>query len=81
MSNEQRVERIRTVFDDWADRGRAEGMATAHELAARHAFERAGLEVVEQRRLKTPAPAKGEPRSWKHTEGSLFTLGERPRDA
>lgn len=222
MSDEQRVERVRTVFDDWADRGRAEGMATAHAFAAqqafeqlslevggryldvgcgngytvrwaaervgpdgravgidvsdrmleraralsddscefhrlafpehpfasaafdavfsmevlyylpdvqtaleairrllapggrfacvldyygeneashgwpedldcqltllsesgwRHAFERAGLEVVDQRRLKAPAPAKGEPLSWKHTVGSLFTLGERPRDA
>ena len=43
MSDEQRVERVRTVFDDWAVRGRAEGMAEAHGFAARRAFDRLEL--------------------------------------
>ena len=30
---------VARVFDDWADRGRAEGMEQGHALAARHGFE------------------------------------------
>ncbi|WP_199351036.1 class I SAM-dependent methyltransferase [Haliangium ochraceum] len=41
------------------------------------AFERAGLEVADQRRLYAPK-LPGMPASWKHTTGSLFTLGRRP---
>jgi len=35
--------RIATVFDDWARRGRAEGMSDAHGPAARMAFDRLDL--------------------------------------
>jgi SAM-dependent methyltransferase len=58
-----------------------EDMAVAmHLLSAaewRTAFEDAGLEVLEQERLRAPH-APGAPVSWQHTEGSLFTLGRRP---
>lgn len=37
--------RVRAVFDDWADRGRAEGMETGHAFSAREGFERLGLEA------------------------------------
>ncbi len=40
MKNEERVERVRTIFDDWAERGRAEGMEAAHGFAAGEAFAR-----------------------------------------
>ena len=53
---------------------------TMHLLSApgwRQAFEDAGLAVVRQERLFPPLAAGEEP-SWKHTEGSLFTLGKRP---
>ena len=43
MRDEQRVQRVRAVFDDWADRGRAEGMAASHEFAASRAFDRLEL--------------------------------------
>jgi SAM-dependent methyltransferase len=43
----------------------------------RAAFEDAGLEVLQQERLRTPHPP-GAPVTWQHTEGSLFTLGQRP---
>ena len=39
------------------------------------AFERAGLEVIEQERLRADPSAEGE--AWKAIEGSLFTLGRR----
>jgi len=42
----------------------------------RDAFERAGLEVLEQRGLRHP-PVRDEPPSWKQELGSLFTLGLR----
>ncbi len=38
------VDRVQRVFDDWAGRGRAEGMASAHEPAARAAFDRLALD-------------------------------------
>lgn len=43
MSVEQRVERVREVFGDWAQRGRAEGMEAAHGFAARQAFDQLEL--------------------------------------
>ena len=42
----------------------------------REAFERAGLEVLEQRGLRHP-PIEGKPPSWQQELGSLFTLGAR----
>lgn len=51
-----------------------------HLLSAgewRQALEDAGLAVVRQERLFPPLSAGEEP-SWKHTEGSLFTLSQRP---
>jgi len=44
MAAEEAVARVRAVFDDWAKRGRAEGMERGHGPAARMAFER--LEVT-----------------------------------
>jgi len=35
--------RVRAVFDDWADRGRAEGMEQGHAYGARAGFQRLGL--------------------------------------
>ncbi len=35
--------RVREVFDDWADRGRAEGMESGHAFSARAGFERLEL--------------------------------------
>ncbi|MDJ0521765.1 MAG: methyltransferase domain-containing protein [Planctomycetota bacterium] len=35
--------RVRDVFDDWADRGRAEGMESGHGFAARQGFDRLEL--------------------------------------
>lgn len=43
------------------------------------AFAEAGLDVVRQDRLCTPH-VPGTPVVWKHTMGSLFTLGRRPRE-
>jgi ubiquinone/menaquinone biosynthesis C-methylase UbiE len=43
----------------------------------RAAFERAGLRPVEQLCIQYPL-APGEAPGWKHTQGSLLTLGERP---
>jgi SAM-dependent methyltransferase len=58
-----------------------EDMAVAmHLLSAaewRAAFEDAGLEVLQQERLRAPH-APDAPLTWQHTEGSLFTLGQRP---
>lgn len=51
-----------------------------HLLSAaewRAAFEDAGLEVVQQERLHAPH-VPGTPQTWKHTEGSLLTLGRWP---
>lgn len=51
-----------------------------HLLSAaewRTAFQDAGLEVLLQERLRAPY-APGALVSWQHTEGSLFTLGQRP---
>lgn len=49
-------------------------MTLLDEAGWAEAFRRAGLRVVEQRRLRTPA---GEASSgWKETEGSLLTLGD-----
>ncbi len=36
--------RVREIFDDWAQRGRAEGMELGHAFSARVGFERLGLE-------------------------------------
>ncbi len=47
------------------------------EAEWRDAFTSAGIEVVDQQRLLHPL-APGEEQSWKHTEGSLMTLGRRP---
>ena len=44
----------------------------------RAAFESAGLEAVEQICIQYPL-APGEAPGWKHTQGSLLTLGERPK--
>lgn len=38
------TDRIREIFDEWAQRGRAEGMEAGHSLSARVGFERLGLE-------------------------------------
>jgi arsenite methyltransferase len=51
-----------------------------HLLSAaewRAAFEDAGLEVLRQERLRAPF-VPGALLTWKHTEGSLLTLGRRP---
>ena len=63
--------RVRAVFDDWAERGRAEGMESGH------AFEAAGLTVVEQTGIRYPL-AEGQAPTWKQTLGSLLTVGVRP---
>ena len=39
------LDRVRTVFDDWALRGRAQGMEQSHGPFARQAFDRLGLRV------------------------------------
>ena len=44
----ERVARVREVFDDWAERGRAEGMEAGHGFAARAAFDE--LEVAPGKR-------------------------------
>jgi len=36
--------RVQAIFDDWAQRGRAEGMEAGHGFSARVGFERLGLE-------------------------------------
>ena len=41
------------------------------------AFELAGLAVLEQACIQYPL-ADGETLGWKHTQGSLLTLGQRP---
>lgn len=41
------------------------------------AFERAGMEVVEQSCIQYP-PVAGETPGWKQTQGTLLTLGRRP---
>ncbi len=38
------TERVQAIFDDWAGRGRAEGMERGHGFSARVGFERLGLE-------------------------------------
>ena len=43
----------------------------------RAAFEAAGMTVVEQSCIQVPLSAGEEP-DWKHTQGSLLTVGERP---
>ncbi len=42
-STPDQTARVRTVFDDWAVRGRAEGMERSHGPVARKAFKRLGL--------------------------------------
>lgn len=42
-SSPDQTSRVRTVFDDWAVRGRAEGMARSHGPVARKAFHHLGL--------------------------------------
>ncbi len=54
------------------------GMHLLGQEGWRDAFARAGLVVVEQERLRHP-PRAGEPPSWKQTQGSLLTVGSRPR--
>lgn len=39
MHADERHQRVRDVFDDWAQRGRAEGMEAGHGFAARRGFE------------------------------------------
>ena len=39
MSTESQLDRVRRLFDDWAIRGRAEGMELGHTPTARPAFE------------------------------------------
>ncbi len=39
-----RVERVREVFDDWAETGRAEGMEAGHGYAAKQAFAELALD-------------------------------------
>ena len=41
------------------------------------AFERAGLKVLEQSNIQYPLEP-GETPGWKHTQGTLLTLGQRP---
>jgi ubiquinone/menaquinone biosynthesis C-methylase UbiE len=43
MNDKTQLERIASVFDAWAQSGRAEGMEQGHTLAARHAFDRLEL--------------------------------------
>lgn len=40
--------RVQEIFDDWAQRGRAEGMETGHAFSARVGFEKLGLERGQQ---------------------------------
>lgn len=40
---EDRLDRVRDVFEDWAARGRADGMAESHEPFVRPVFERLAL--------------------------------------
>lgn len=42
-SRDDRVARVRDVFEDWAERGRAEGMAESHTPFVRPVFERLPL--------------------------------------
>jgi len=51
-------------------------MTLLGEAGWREAFERAGLEVTEQFRVRLPPEEASEP--WKATEGSLVTVGRRP---
>jgi ubiquinone/menaquinone biosynthesis C-methylase UbiE len=44
------------------------------------AFEAGGLEVIEQQCVLHPLEPGAQP-SWKHTQGSLLTVGEKPRSA
>lgn len=45
MAERPRVERVRDVFEDWASRGRAEGMAESHTPFVRPVFDRLPLEA------------------------------------
>jgi SAM-dependent methyltransferase len=77
--------RFACVVDYYEENAASQGWAedlglSLHRLSAdgwRDAFERAGLTVLEQTRLHPPR-APGQAETWKHTEGSLLTLGERP---
>lgn len=64
-----------TASHGWADdMGLSLHLLSSAEWAS--AFEQAGLDVVEQARLHPPLDEGDEP-TWKHTEGSLMTLGRR----
>lgn len=52
------------------------GMTLRSERGWRDTFERAGLEVAAQRRVRLPAESASAP--WKAREGSLLTVGVRP---
>jgi cyclopropane fatty-acyl-phospholipid synthase-like methyltransferase len=68
--------RENTASHGWPDElGVAMHLLSAAEW--RTAFEDAGLEVVSQERLRAPY-LPGVPLTWKHTEGSLLTLGRWP---
>ncbi len=43
-SSQHQISQVRAVFDDWARRGRAEGMEQGHGPVARRAFERLDLQ-------------------------------------
>jgi len=63
-----------TASHSWAeDLGLSLQLRSEAEWA--DSFERAGLRVLEQGRLRAPLAA-GEQPTWKHTEGSLLTIGE-----
>ena len=53
------------------------GMTLLDKAGWRAAFEAAGMRVLEQTNVAYPL-APGEEPGWKHTLGSLLTLGERP---
>ena len=44
MDSDKQVQKVQALFDDWADRGRAEGMEQGHTPTARQAFDRLQLE-------------------------------------
>lgn len=43
MSEREHIDRVRHLFDEWANNGRADGMEDGHSPMARPAFERLGL--------------------------------------
>ncbi|MCA9536195.1 MAG: class I SAM-dependent methyltransferase [Myxococcales bacterium] len=44
MNEHQHVASVRSLFDQWAQAGRAEGMQHSHTPAARQAFERLAVQ-------------------------------------